>query len=274
MTSGLVQADHYLEECRALYDLLAEAPQRTWDAVTQFKGWTVYDVIGHLHLFDYAAGLTLDGEAPLAHFFAEIRAGRQQGRTLTEFTREWLGGDPGPALRDRWFQFATDLAGRYRMQDPKRRVAWGGPDMSVRSCISARQMETWAHGQAVFDLLGAERIESDRIRNIAIMGVNTFGWSYANRGLPVPAKKPAIHLKAPSGADWEWPSAEGSGRVEGSAVEFCRVVTQTRNVADTDLVVTGEVARQWMAIAQCFAGPPEDPPPPGTRFCQPALRHS
>jgi hypothetical protein len=28
------------------------------------------------------------------------------------------------------------------------------------------------------------------------------------------------------------------------------------------------VARQWMDLAQCFAGPPEKPPAPGTRFRQ------
>ena len=53
--------------------------------------------------------------------------------------------------------------------------------------------------------------------------------------------------------------------VEGRAVEFCQVVTQTRNVADTTLRVVGEPARRWMAIAQCFAGPPENPPAPGAR---------
>lgn len=266
MSPPLIQADHYFEECTALHELLADVPEQTWDAVTQFKDWTVYDVIGHLHLFDYAAGLTLDGRDVLVNFFAEIRAGRAGGRSLTAYTREWLGGDTGPALRDRWFSFATGLAARYREQDPKYRVAWGGPDMSVRSCISARQMETWAHGQAVFDLLGAERVESDRIRNIAVMGVNTFAWTFVNRGLPAPGQRPEVRLVAPSGAEWEWPSETEAGRIEGSAVDFCRVVTQTRNLADTQLAVSGEVARQWMAMAQCFAGPPEDPPLPGTRF--------
>jgi hypothetical protein len=45
-------------------------------------------------------------------------------------------------------------------------------------------------------------------------------------------------------------------------------VTQTRNVADTGLSVTGPVAEDWMTIVQCFAGPPEDPPAPGTRFAR------
>ncbi len=42
-------------------------------------------------------------------------------------------------------------------------------------------------------------------------------------------------------------------------------MTQNRNVADTALVVVGEPAKQWMAIAQCFAGNPENPPAPGVR---------
>jgi hypothetical protein len=53
--------------------------------------------------------------------------------------------------------------------------------------------------------------------------------------------------------------------LEGRATEFCQVVTQCRNIADTSLKVSGDVARQWMAVAQCFAGPPQDPPAPGVR---------
>jgi hypothetical protein len=43
-------------------------------------------------------------------------------------------------------------------------------------------------------------------------------------------------------------------------------VTQVRNIADTGLTVTGAVATDWMSKAQCFAGAPETPPAPGTRF--------
>jgi uncharacterized protein (TIGR03084 family) len=72
-------------------------------------------------------------------------------------------------------------------------------------------------------------------------------------------------LTAPSGAVWTLGEEAGEERISGSAEEFCQVVTQTRNVADTSLEVSGENAKQWMAIAQCFAGAPNDPPPPGTR---------
>ena len=54
--------------------------------------------------------------------------------------------------------------------------------------------------------------------------------------------------------------------IKGSAVEFCQVVTQVRNIDDTYLNVVGDVATTWMKYAQCFAGKPEDPPKKGSRF--------
>jgi uncharacterized protein (TIGR03084 family) len=138
--------------------------------------------------------------------------------------------------------------------------------MSVRSSITARLMETWAHGQAIYDALGVERRDKDRIRNIAVLGVNTFGWTFRNRKLDVPAEVPYVKLTAPSGEVWEWNDPGASSRIEGPATAFCQVVTQTRNVADTSLRVEGNTAIKWMSIAQCFAGSPEQSPLPGTRF--------
>jgi len=54
--------------------------------------------------------------------------------------------------------------------------------------------------------------------------------------------------------------------IEGNAEDFCQVVTQVRNIVDVNLNVVGEIANEWMSIAQCFAGPPEQPPKPGARF--------
>ena len=264
----LNEANDFREECDALQAVLAVAPTAAWSRPTQFKGWTFDDIIGHLHMFDVAAGYTLDGREVLAEFFGKLMVAYAAGKTLTQFTREWLGGSQGPDLLERWHDFSAVLAARYLDLDPGLRVAWGGPDMSTRSLISARQMEVWAHGQAAFDALGLERAEHDRIRNIAVIGVNTFGWTFVANKLPVPAVKPYVRLTSPSGAVWEWNDPAAVDRVEGPAVDFCRVVTQTRNVADSTLRVTGEVATAWMSLAQCFAGPPNAPPAPGARFLQ------
>ncbi|MCP4621993.1 MAG: hypothetical protein GY850_00480 [bacterium] len=116
-------------------------------------------------------------------------------------------------------------------------------------------------------MLGVKRVNTDRIKNIAMLGVNTYGWSFACRGLEPPGSPPYIRLTAPSGDTWEWNEPSDENRIEGSAAEFCQVVTQVRNIVDTNLKLKG-ISTQWMAVAQCFAGPPEKPPAPGTRFMQ------
>jgi uncharacterized protein (TIGR03084 family) len=141
--------------------------------------------------------------------------------------------------------------------------------MSARSSISARLMETWAHGQEVYDHLGVVRVDADRIKSIAVLGTNTFGWTYATRGETPAGPMPYVCLTAPSGEIWEFGEPSTEEMVEGSASEFCQVVTQVRNIADTQIRVVGPVATDWMSKAQCFAGAPETPPAPGTRFTKP-----
>jgi len=267
----LQQAVNYEEECAALYALLEPIAATDWARTTQFKQWTVNDVMRHLYFFDIAAGLTLRDERATVEFFAAVMADMDRGVPLAQIALEKLDGLEGRALLDKWRSSSREVATSFGAADPKRRVKWGGPDMSVRSCISARLMETWSHAQAVYDLLGVERVEGDRIRDVVELGINTFGWTFANRGMPVPESKPYVRLVAPSGALWEWGKPDERNRVEGSAAEFCQVVAQTRNVADTGIRATGDTAVQWMALAQSFAGPPHAPPPPGTRFRQVAL---
>ena len=126
-------------------------------------------------------------------------------------------------------------------------------------------METWAHGQEIYDLLGVTRKNEDRIRNIVVLGNNTYGWTFKVNGEDPPEPHPHLILNAPSGDVWLYNDPNGEERIEGLAEEFCQVVTQTRNIADTDLKVAGPNATRWMAMAQCFAGRPETPPAPGTR---------
>ena len=191
---------------------------------------------------------------------------RDRGLSRREVTSHRLGDLTGPALRERWYAQMNALCDRLANMPPDTRLNWFGPDMGLRMFTTARQMETWAHGQEIFDVMGVAREPTDRLRNIAEIGVRTFGWTFANRGLPLPGPAPYVRLDAPSGGIWEWNDPSPANRVEGTALDFCQVVTQVRNVTDTSLSVTGESAQAWMRIAQCFAGPPEDPPAPGARF--------
>jgi uncharacterized protein (TIGR03084 family) len=140
--------------------------------------------------------------------------------------------------------------------DPSTRVPWYGPDMSIASSLTARIMETWAHGQDIADALGATRATTPALRQVAHIGARTRPNSFLARGLEVPTDPVYVALTAPDGEQWTWGDAEVVDRVEGDAVEFCLVVTQRRDIADTGLAIRGPIATKWMEIAQAFAGPP------------------
>jgi uncharacterized protein (TIGR03084 family) len=129
--------------------------------------------------------------------------------------------------------------------------------------IAARQMEVWAHGQDIYDLLCVRRATATRLRNICDLGVRTYGWTFDNRGLERPGPAPAVTLETPLDGQWLW-NEGAAGRVAGPAEDFAMVVTQRRSVHDTALVCEGGGVA-WMSMAQCFAGPPTDGPPPGER---------
>jgi uncharacterized protein (TIGR03084 family) len=264
----LQAAIDFRTESQALHDLIEPLDDVDFDRKTQFKDWTINHVLQHLHYFNRAADLSLTDEPAFLALLADLMEQRKAGGDLLSITDRALDGLRGRALLETWQADFTAIADRFAVADPKRRLKWAGPDMSVLSCISARLMETWSHGQEVYDLLGADRSNGDHIRHIVVMGNNTFGWTFKNRGEDAPGERPYLKLTAPSGALWEFNDTSGSNYIEGSAVEFCQVVTQTRNIADTDLTVAGDVATRWMAVAQCFAGEARTPPAPGTRFRQ------
>ena len=252
-------------EADELHRFLQTLEERDWGRPTAFMQWTPWDVVAHLHFFDRVSLLAVNDEAAFAAKRNELIEQIVGGLSAAEVARRAFA-DLGPdELLGRWLETCHEMAAALGGSEPNRRLPWFGPDMGVRMFTTARHMETWAHGQEVYDLLRIRRTHTDRIKNIAVIGVKTFGWTFANRGLEVPKSKPYVRLVAPSGAIWEWNEPSESESIRGDAVDFCHVVTQGRNIADTALEVVGETATRWMSIAQCFAGGAADPPKPGER---------
>ncbi len=254
-------------DARAEYDdlqaLLQGLDPQSWDRRTAFFDWTVRDEVMHLRLIDEFGRLALDDADAFRQSVAEVRQGQANGRELSDVMRERYGPLGPQALLAAWRDGYTALLDEIGRRPPETRMPWFGPEMGVAAFATARQMEVWAHGQDVYDLLRVRRPAHDRIRSICELGVRTQGWSFRNRALQRPAP-PEVRLIAPSGAIWTW--SEGApDRITGPAEHFALVVTQRRHVDDTGLDVQGEGARRWMEIAQCFAGAPETGPAPGER---------
>ena len=227
------------------------------DTPTPAPGWTIRDQVTHLWFFDQLALMALtDPDAFRVDAEALLRGGtdraNEQGRGLDR-----------DDLLARWRDDRRRLVAHARTVDPKLRVPWYGPAMGARSFVTARLMETWAHGQDVADAVGARREPTDRLRHVAHIGVGARPFSYvANDREPNPAPV-RVELVGPSGDTWTWGPQDATDRVTGPALDFCLLVTQRRHRDDVAVVAEGAAADEWLDIAQSFAGPPGEGRRPG-----------
>lgn len=219
---------------------------------TPAEGWSVGDTIGHLWFFDREGRRALqqpdDFLAGLDELAADV-AGYLE-RHIAEIR------SLGESLLPAWREERRLIIEALREIDPAVKVPWYGPPMSPMSFGTARLMETWAHGQDIVDALGATREPTDRLRHIAHLGTRTRGFSYAVKGLEMPDVPVFVALTSPSGEEWTWGEPSATDRVAGDALDFCLVVTQRRVADEVPLTVEGDAAREWMSIAQAFAGGP------------------
>jgi uncharacterized protein (TIGR03084 family) len=222
-----------------------------WATPTPAEGWTVADSVSHLAFFDRSALLALTDAAAFTAHLAELAAAAADEPDVA------LGraGDHA-ALLEQWREGRGALLAAAATADPAARVPWYGPPMGLASFVSARLMETWAHGQDVADALGLPPVVSDRLRHVCHLGVGARAYSFRVRGLDDPGDPIRVEATPPGGgAAWTWGPADAADRVTGSALDLALVLTQRRHRDDTDVVVAGPVAERWMAIAQAFAGP-------------------
>lgn len=246
-------ADDLAAETAVLRAMLADLDDAGWEVPTPAAGWAIRDQISHLAHFDDAA--VWSATEPEA-FSAGVEALAERGGVSPDDIAAGYRDMPGRELLA-WFDGARQqLLEVFRGLDPKLRVPWFGPPMSAASSLTARLMETWAHGQDVADALGVVREPTARLRHVAHIGVRAMPFSFALHGREVPGTPVRIELTAPDGEVWTWGPADATDRVTGPALDFCLVVTQRRHRDDTALVTDGPVAREWIAIGQAFAGAP------------------
>jgi uncharacterized protein (TIGR03084 family) len=238
--------------------LVAGLDEPGWRTPTPADGWDIADQIGHLAYFDEVA---VRAAVHPDEFRAELAAQAAEGMDADTIAARYRDHTGAQLLA--WFDRArTDLLETFVKLDPRQRLPWFGPPMSAASSLTARLMETWAHTQDIADALGATREPTARLRHVAHIGVGARAFSYAVRGQAPPDTPVRVELTGPDGTLWTWGPPDAQDRVTGTALDFCLLVTQRRHRDDLDLIVDGQAAQEWMAIAQAFAGPPGPGRPP------------
>jgi len=234
--------------------LVADLDESGWRTPTPADGWDIATTVAHLLWTDETSIKAItDKEA----WDAVVMLAFADPTGFVDTSALGLSGSlTGADLLARWRASRADLDTALRAVPEGTKLMWFGPPMSPTSMATARLMETWAHGIDVDDALGVMAEPTDRIRNIAHLGVRTRDYAFGNAGLENPAEEFRVELKAPSGELWTWGPEEAAQRVTGSAYDFCLLVTQRRHRDDLDLAAEGADAERWLGIAQAFAGPP------------------
>lgn len=253
--------DDLLAETEALERLVTSLDDAGWSTATPAPGWDVRDQVAHLAYFDERAhDAIVDPDRLRGERDAALARGDLAIVDAVTSANHRLSGPTAWA----WLQQArAALVAAARPLDASRRVPWYGPDMSLASLLTARMMETWAHGQDVADALGVTREATNRLRHVAFIGARAVANSFVAHGRAVPDTPLRVELDAPSGEHWVFGPDDAKDVVRGPALDFCLLVTQRRHVDDLDLHAQGAVAREWLAIAQAFAGPPGPGRQPG-----------
>jgi uncharacterized protein (TIGR03084 family) len=224
-----------------------------WATPTAAAGWDVRATIEHLAGSEALAAVALtEPEAFDARMDARgvpARGGQARG-DVRAASAEVLA---------RWRRERARVLDALGVVSARDRFPWVAGDMSAAAFATARLMETWAHGVDVAAALGLRYPATHRLRHVAELGVRTRPFALAAHRVTAPDDDVRVEVVGPDGAAWTW-GASDTQVVRGPALDFCLVVTQRRHIDDTRLAVQGGIARQWMAVAQAFAGAPTTAP--------------
>lgn len=242
--------------------LVSPLDDEEWRTPTPAAGWTIGHQIAHLAWTDDQALLAATDPDAFAEQVSRLRAEPDLGESVTAATATGAGEAPARLL-ERWRQGRSALAEALAATPPDTKLPWFGPPMGPPMMVTARLMETWAHGQDVADALGVDRVVTARLRHVAHIAVAARGFAFIANGVEPPTDPVRVELIAPDGDTWAWGSDDAEQRVTGTALDFCLLATQRRHRDDVAVAATGADADRWLDIAQAFAGPPGEGRRPG-----------
>lgn len=238
------------EEQGSLQAILATASGDQWLLPTPAEGWDVRDTVSHLADTDEIAVDTVLGGPRSLNVEAENYAspdeftlsGCLKGRAMA--SQEVLAWWVAASAREREVLAAAD---------PDERVPWG-LGMQIPSLVTARIMETWAHGLDVRATLGAPDHDTDaNLGHVAWIGTRALPYAFSVAQREMPAGELRVELELPSGATWTHGPTEAPDRITGPAAEFCRLFVQRMTPDDaTGLKAEGPLADAALDVARAY----------------------
>lgn len=232
--------------------LLAGLDVGDWALPTPAPGWTIAHQVAHLAATFRMAGLAASNPGMFKQiagrlspdFDANVRA------ALAEYLAQ-----PQETLFGRWQAERAGAVAALAAVPPDQVVPWLVNPLPPAVLASAGMMELFGHGQDIADALGERLERTDRLGHLVGFAVRTWDFGYQARGIATPDAQLRFEITAPSGAVLEFGPATATDRITGPAEDFCLLVTRRRHHTDLNVVASGDVATQWLEIAQAYRGP-------------------
>jgi uncharacterized protein (TIGR03084 family) len=236
------------DEREELFAVVRRIGPDDWFRASPAFGWDVRDAIAHLADTDeLAIDTVLDGPRALARessraaspedvtFVGVLRGRRRSGREVLAWCEETT---------------AREVA-TLRALAPDDRVPWG-LGMRAPSFVTARLMETWAHGLDVRAALGADAPDTPRLQHVAWIAIRALPYAYTVAGREPPTEPVRFELDAPDGGTWTFGPDDARARVTGPAGDLCRVFVQRLAASESRLVADGDAAVSALEVARAY----------------------
>ncbi|MDZ4828521.1 MAG: maleylpyruvate isomerase family mycothiol-dependent enzyme [Actinomycetota bacterium] len=245
----LAGLDELEAEQRSVQDVVRAIGADDWLSPTPAWGWDVRDTIAHLADTDEVAADTMTGGPGSLSARGELAASTEDVTYRGVLRGRCIDGS---AVLAWWEAAAARERDLFTKLDPDTRVPWG-LGMKPRSFVSARLMETWAHGLDVYAALGAEPVDTDRLAHVAWLATKALPYAFSVVGRPQPPEPVRVELTLPSGAPWTDGPEGAENLIRGSAGQYCRVFVQRLPMSKaTDIEVRGEAAGAAIEVARAF----------------------
>lgn len=235
-------------EQEAIVAVLRPCDRDDWLRPTPAWHWDVRDTVAHLAHTDEMAVATMAGTDGAINEVADRSA---SGADVT-FVGVLRGRRRTGAEVLAWWEAA---AGAQRAAllalSPADRVPWG-LGMQARSFVTARLMETWAHGLDVHAALGVEPVDTDRLAHVAWIATRALPYAFSVAGLDLPTRALRVDLELPSGARWTSGPEDAPDRISGPASQYCRRFVQRLDRSATHLTAEGDGAHLALEVARAY----------------------
>ncbi len=255
--SDLVAEEQHLDQ------FLQSLSDRQWKKNTPAIGWTIQDQVSHLAYVEGVAAEVLEQ--------GKKRIDAEDIEDIDEWTS--IGVAIGRPQRHQeviewWRHGRADVVDALSRMTAGDRVPWLYGDMGAKSFATTRLMETWAHGLDIkVAILGRilpipeedlEEEEEDpladtsRLRHIAWLGQKSLPFSFRQLDEQYPDQGVRVEVMGPKYQAWRFGPEDSDQVIRGMAGDWCRVVVQRQDPADTGLKAVGEHAERALEIARAY----------------------